>query len=904
MHVIYSPEYSGENVLPITADQSCLLNTLYVENSGLLAQLELRLGLSTSMLSDVERESHYLLSLRKHKQGAFYETAAIYDELGTARKLLQWRDNLILAGWSANVVGISKKLDDLAEMEVDFHCPGISDRWLAINTFAKTKDFQLDEFQLTIDCQLDALPWLITDTLNTLQSHGLILEVETTSEAIAPSGSNLHKLQLHLLSNSAITIDRQDDSLQLLVAPNQNDVFDWFATTSHPGKTVAVNRDSILLNQVLASWNQPNVYAKSEKNNPQVTQLFKLGLSLFIRPLNIYNTVAYLQMPVHPLPAKLRHQLVNCLCETGGIDKQWFQLLNEYVYDEDHKKDAQLRKKKQPFWEIITLQEKDIHKETIAAYNSALMQWANSYSRIEGIDTNLSDQLTTLISFCKAFSTALTGMENINDEQISELIRSIYRPTTYVQQHAQVDAVTTLADITQLASETDHLVWLDCCNQSLDKDTYDFLNLSERKKLQQIGVAIPSYEDKLRNQRNTLIRSICRVKQSLVIVIPQYIGNQLAEAHPFYTELKQLFKPGYTYEQPLTLNPDHSELRTIDHRMPQTYYEIEGLELPVRTQSHTSIDTLIQHPFDYLLRYVAKLREPASGQLKDIGTTFGEVAHLFIQELFTDANYQLSTIKEYFAKEFELRIQRAIQEIGTILLLKENQNETNSFIQQLKESTATLLSIIEYYQLQPIGCEVEVTLKDLLGYGPFTAKIDCVLQNRQKKYVIFDFKWSESKSFAEKITNNTATQLALYKYALEHSDDWKGTVEATAYYLFPKQQLITSELPEMPGGHVHHISVHNDSEAIIEKLGNSITYRKKEIAAGKIEEGEETLQMDLSYVQDTPSELLFPLADGYPQKKYKKTPYVAVKKKDTFADHNQEAIDKPTTHPILKARQR
>jgi hypothetical protein len=51
---------------------------------------------------------------------------------------------------------------------------------------------------------------------------------------------------------------------------------------------------------------------------------------------------------------------------------------------------------------------------------------------------------------------------------------------------------------------------------------------------------------------------------------------------------------------------------------------------------------MIQHPFDYAVNYLLKLHEPQIGQLSDLDTTKGLVAHRFVELLVKKYGEQMA----------------------------------------------------------------------------------------------------------------------------------------------------------------------------------------------------------------------------------------------------------------------
>jgi hypothetical protein len=305
------------------------------------------------------------------------------------------------------------------------------------------------------------------------------------------------------------------------------------------------------------------------------------------------------------------------------------------------------------------------------------------------------------------------------------------------------------------------------------------------------------------------------------------------------------------------------------------------------------------------MQYLLKLREPQVGELPDLDTTKGLVAHLFVQKLFNEYGEKLADEYQNLNGNTKQQwIDEAIQQKGAILLLPEYKLERQQFESILKESIKVLTSIIQDLHLRPIGSEVEIDVTLLPDIGPFNGSIDMVLENESKELVIFDFKWSEAKHYMTDLEENKAIQLELYRQAAQF---YPGkNIAGVAYYLFPLMTLYTTDFS---GDHIRKVVVKTDaaSRNLFAEVQNSYKYRRDELDKGHIEDGEMTEIVSLDYGTDVDTKSLYPLDEAYNAKGLKKCPYVKdskppfVKKAkwDTKKSNPKEI---KTTHPILKGR--
>jgi hypothetical protein len=136
--------------------------------------------------------------------------------------------------------------------------------------------------------------------------------------------------------------------------------------------------------------------------------------------------------------------------------------------------------------------------------------------------------------------------------------------------------------------------------------------------------------------------------------------------------------------------------------------------------------------------------------------------------------------------------------------------------------------------------------------------IDMTLEDENHHPVVFDFKWTSSKSYhRDLLLANRSIQLELYRKML--TDEKQDAVQRTAYFLMPEGHLYSKEL--FNGRHCTQIKPQNNDN-IVEQIRNSFLYRKNQLNQGIVEMGERVDLSELDYYNDTASKKLFPLKAG------------------------------------------
>lgn len=916
MTIVYSPYYDGEVYLGDAPEE---MGTVYVGPRKLMEQLELRAGIHVSIKSDMEREADYHNAIKAYLADntgvAFFEGAAKVNPLGVAGKLLKWRDNLIMAGWDVTCNDQNcTKLKALAEIEKHFQPSGAADCWRKLCREYKKRDV-LDGMvdRIRFDCIKSDIPFLIQETLDAISHREKIVFEENCCH---------HHQNLDV------------SKIKLMEFPDVNDAYEWMSQVEQlPQGTVIVNRDNVRLNHTLFTWDRPLVGSTLMQSNPQLLQLFKLSMSIFSRPLNIYNLVSYLQLPMSPIPGDLRFALAKILLKNGGFgDKQkredgkwrddWEETIEQYKFkNKEGKETDKAKAKKLPFLTPIRADyQNGISKSEVVDYIKSLNEWVRGFKADNELPQERICQLNELSIQLSSFSTLLNTQDDMMQyADIENFILQIYRPINYQFQQPETGALNVISDIRSMGKPAQTLIWLDCQQEDVELDPYDFLSSKEREYLRSHEVVIPDFAQHLEYAHTEQIYKLNQVK-NIILVKSAYDGTTRLSEHSIVAEANYLSEiPKVDPYNLFPIKKVEDIQGPIDVYKPELAYEVGPISYKGRKESNTSIDTLINLPFNYVVEYIAKLPSPDEEQVKSIDATVGLVAHNFFQHIIEDSKKNTSTMRELTNSEFEQRLESSIDATGLILRLPENASKLNDFRGHLRESMLTLIIIMEEFGLTPVGCEVPFPAKDketleIDGIGQFSARIDFLMTNSSGQYVIFDFKWSFSKrSYEEKIKKNLSIQLELYRQTVKTTYPDKEVV-GVGYYIMPRKQLLTSDFDELPGKTiVKHIDKDSDSE-LLEQIKNSLEYRMNEIREGHIEEAE---TMDIlnkgGYYAEQMERGLYPMsvkekAAGRGQArrvvsaKKQSENIFRPSKKPSFDNDNKEPSDIPTSHPVLKGR--
>ena len=796
-----------------------------VGSKGLLSEVELRAGMTHTEVSPFERLISYYRAIRKalSQTGAdspFYARSFEKDDLGVTGELLRWRDALVMSGWDRTVcdtsVKAAYKFNDLAAIEPYFSAKGSADRWHDL---------------------LKESGYLSNTAVEVLVPRECLDKV--IIEVLERSGADLHFAD----SNTESKLNLKA-KVTVIKVRNRADAYRYAAgllqrqdTTS---KLVISNADNKALNDVLRAYDLPLASADYTESNPLTIQLFKLGFGLFRKDVDIRTLISYLQVPFSPVKFDLRKKLLKHLLKTGGMGKGWEEILNET--------DEQC-----PELRLIGKCSDSISRNDLLAYSQHLSTWASDSAR-NYIATNshgdLIEQFQALAQMCDTMSILLgEGTEDVTVERLKRWTDGLYTSCSFSAERAQVGSFDMVADPKAIVGSPEKLIWLDCNASASQKYPLYFLSNAELSWLRSRNVSPVDDEDFAKASSIALKKALGQVSGELVLVMAQKAYGARADEHPVFTEIKARKLPYEEITEPEM--PEGTSISVSPLEEPPTELILSSgitiLERP-KGESFSSIDTLIQRPVDYVLEYVVGLKEVDLGQVADLAIIKGNVAHAVIGE----CTRRLRDRKELHKSDISDLIDSTCQEIGQMLYTDKMQ--FGSFRLKLQQSVITLLKMIIDNKLTVVGDEVpiDVTLPPVEGrtIGHFNARIDLLLKDRNGDFVIFDLKWSESRRYKDKVSQQKHLQLAMYAKALQSAYPGRKVL-GSAYYVIPQYTLETNDeyFSTWSRAYCDYNRLYDRMNVYAEAV-NSYFFRKDQISRGVLENGElhPVDAMDMEYM--------------------------------------------------------
>ena len=842
MKLIFNPFY--DQPLYTGVDERCSLREKYVGPLGLLGELELRAGLSRKYPSQTVRVLNYCEALNQcgmdssTPESLFYWKSFGVDMLNVSRRLLEWRDALVYAGVkdleaipdgiSAGAKSIISDILDVEEYFKDECSTG--DRWARL---AKESDYLSSDWTIEVRMKEDLVDPVI---LKCLKNSG------ATCSFIKELPEIGHNVTVNKFANMV-------------------DGYQWALTQEYAHESVYINNDNVSLNGVLTSLGKANVGAEASGVYTPISQLFSSGIKLFISPVDYDALVAYLSVPVHPLNdyivsegKTLRYALFSHIKGQGGFGKNdktkcdWSSII-EAAKPEDGRKTVLSLDHCLGQWE------KGATLSAIEAYCGEWSKWC-ARKAVASQDDAVAQQLLTIKDSFDVLPKflRLTGKEKFTEKELMVNIASAATLCTYTTAVPMLGSLDIVVDIKAIAAPCERAVWMDCYDQGMTGYKYSFLNESDINLMNAAGMMIPTYDKQLQAEAVTKHLAYSYISKQLVVLTPEKV--ECRKSYP-----QQIPHWDGKVDDKTDWTPGGKEMATIEansqkvlHRVTSTIFN--GLDtsrdeggIGRNYESFSSLDMLIQNPFDYVLQYVFGCNETSRTILSAVK---GNVVHKMFNNAVLESATDWNKLKEALVDNFDENFDKAVNEVGIELLSLNNKLTYNLFKNIIKTySIPSFIKIIEDNKLTVVGSEVDIMV-DFEQIGKFNAKIDMILKNPEGKYVIMDFKWTDGKDKKreEEIKNNMEMQLALYAQAVRQhfGEGDESSVEAIGYFML-RQGVFITEYQGLKKSKKVKVVQKQCTDSIFEMVKKSYEFRMSQLMgdAGEsvIEEAEQMKVTDL-----------------------------------------------------------
>ena len=878
MTIYYNPTYSAT---PYRKKENNVdIGNIYCGNIQLLQRLLFYAGVPYLPVSNEERIAFYHNCMQnKIDASSLFYNSFQTDSAGMSRTILAWRDALVEIGWNAKAYsGNSIKLSLLRDIEPENMPKGEADYWYALIQIASAGRILPKEINLIVTCDKQEIKPHIAHILDKQKDFGVSVEYRIERRTCAYG--NLGKIQDAIIgkSNGKIVLDKDDDTFRYISFVNEDDALRYVATEPIDESAVYFCSNPKRFDNTLRLLGKPAIGSSMTSGSPQVVQLFMLGNGLFEYPLNIHRIIEWLNLPINPIDRGLRRTLCNVLTESGGINNaEWNKAMSDYITStEDEKEQKKFAKQVENFLPLP--QSPTVDVEIVKAFNENLRVWATNKLAMEkfSYDEIVREQIASVKSYC---STLIKMLENVPAEfcflDLQLWCRSISQPSTYAQYDAEVSShmvISTMGDIHDVA---DSIVWFPAEDPGVVAYPFEHLNDAEYAEVVNTGGMLYKREQHTLMNQAAMQRMLLNAKSLTIIEAEKCNGEKVAR-HPLVLQLNECIKGGLKSIAQHKLLSDECmviDRQVINQNENPILIELgEQVNLKERheryediakqAESYSSLSQLIQHPFTYVCERCAKLDDQTMPSAQDLDKTLGNVAHLIIERVFGDSKSIEEACGLYEDRtKYEAIFEESVNEKGLLLRQLEYAIDLRRLREKMHEALDKLAKTIIANHLTVDACEYEFEPAEWSEAGEnvkLGSRADMLLSDDKGGKVIFDFKYSRSKSRKTEIEENRALQLEVYRYMAKQKFG-EDTNVRVAYVLLPDVTILTAD----KFNDIDSIKLKTDRAYadVIAEAARSYRLRWEQLKAGKIERVEGCEVGAGEYAEQTLEQKLFPLAE-------------------------------------------
>jgi hypothetical protein len=832
------------------------LGRVTVGPNGLLALLETQLGIPSNDISFTTRLIQYLgcIDQVNHPQ-AFYHASYQADPFSVARTLLQWRDQWYLAGWMGRFSQeVPARLSDMAAIEqlagkaVDF-CQGQRLQ----RVMALLPDNPVAIGSITLRDTLTDFPPLWQALINAVDTP------VTPHSPPAPQGvanSDLQKLQHHLLQDTQEKIHLRGDGTVIAIhadsPPESTPLIALLTQTwlnESPGSSIALLAESRgdLFDDTLELINSPRLGFSSLSPWRPVFQVLPLACELLWEPLNPTALFQFLSHPVGPIPARIRSTLAQTVANTPGIGSQaWKEAIATCLEKEDESKRQKL-KQTLCYWlesprfsphsgvdcEILSERAQQVANWLQRAreasddparkslYNIALNQaeeFVNAITRLQvhGRDMLTQDNVRRLIEDVRGTGAPIT-------DRSAEIAPG--QPRVLRAEHAGAFNASTDGAI-------DNVIWWDC--QANDRVQRWPWSRSERSALATNGVHLHTEDEQLNWLGKAWLRPVLTAKERCIFIL----HDDTDRHHPIWDQIVSISEglPALEIASNGTateLGAAHSPLPA--HSLPPKvrWWQLpDSLTLPSReTESFSSLDTYIHSPYQWLLRYAARIRPGSIASVSDGNQLKGNLAHRLFEIFFNThpaiTRIVLGTIDDWV----DTHITDLLQQEGALLLAPGRQAECERFISQVQNA---LTALVEHLQsASVVKVQMELGQEGQYPGGKLIGSIDILATRADGVESVIDLKWGGRKYRRDALLANNYLQLATY--AQLRRNNGADQSPALSYYIVMDSHMLSLSHEFFPNAEILKPESEESATQYWQRFEHSWRWRKAQFDRGLVE---------------------------------------------------------------------
>jgi hypothetical protein len=833
MNVTFGWHYDGrQGPLPESSFMSPVLG-----RQGLLALLELHLGLAGPPVSRSERVVAYLAHLRKVDDGKrFYSRSLQVDDFGVASKLLDWRDHWLLHGWDAAAAGSAPaRVRDMTAVEATA-CEGVpageAERLYAVASALARRSVPVGEVRL-IDA-FERLPKVWRAVLALLP-----VRVEERLAGHARSGtSTLAKLQaaargaLNSGSADAIVGAQDDGSVLLMRSESVELASHWLSErqreTAETDLLLVCEQGGLELDDLFrARGGAVCGFDKHSPNRPAL-QTLPLALEQLWTPVDVHAVLQFLTHPYGPIGRSARWRLARAYAECPGFGGQpWASAKAHIAEQEDGPK--QLERVRVWFdglrWERAEGAPLDAVTQRVEAVAQALRGYAAHPRHDTPAVVRAARQAETVLRALEALK--VQGVSKLAARQVEQLLSQATAGAGNPLAEPEVGCLRSAPAAALAIEPSDEVLWWMPSRPSLPSPA-PWTN-AEVQALEAAGVELPDPESELQDLAQDWLRPLLAARDRFVLVLPP----KSSEEHPLSQLVQRLLPsvPVRAIEE--EVEASSSVVLVADKPLPrlQREFHVEADMTSRRTrQSYSSLSELFDNPAVAVLKDAAALRTMTVLAVEDERRLLGTLAHRLLELMFAEPDV-LGWHEAKVRAWFDAHADGLVAAEGAPLLMPGFSVVLHRFKATARDGAVALLRHLQ--QAGAVSVKTEVKLEGEIFGVPVVGSVDTLVELPDDRLVALDLKWSGKNRYADRLKTGTHLQLAIYSALVEQRHG--RAPSEVGFFIFDGCVLLTTSNAVFPEAQVCAPPEGVTAKAMLAAARASWEWRQDQLAEHRLE---------------------------------------------------------------------
>lgn len=790
----------------------------------LLSWLETQLGLPVPGGHRAVRVAAYAAALETAECPEF-SLSLKADRWATAAALLDRRDELLLSGWNGAAVETSPSLvRALAAVEGGWRSTfwGEAERLSRVDD-ALSAGQELPPHQCRLADRVEVWPAVWQRVLSRLTTVD-----ESAPRPSAPEFSALRAMQEALLVGEGADL-MTDGSFRQVRTRSASAAVEFVAAVlardrSGLARTVIVCEEDDLalrLDGALHRLGVPTMGATGWSVAHPVLQVLPLTLAMSWAPIDPEVVLAFLTLPVLPIPRCAARRLAKALTEEPGVgSSEWDRAVTELVAGaaesaedgeagvEPHQDEA-LRDRLNAWFEGDRAPRGGMFPTALVRQRCGMVgQWAAgraaAMEQTGGTNPGLIEALK-VVSGQASLLGELAECQGpaLSEPQLDRLLEDVLSLGMECRSHPEAEGgpirVRSLAEI---GGPVDRLIWLGPVTEASGGGLW---SASQTRELRAAGINVDDGSRALSARRDAEVQGFCNVGEAALVVMTPLAEEQ--RWHPVWLAARARLAEAQREDSPVledliadgstrTLEPFVIACTDFAAEPPpgrRALWAIPPDLMSEREQvSATELEDRLACPLKWVFRHQAKLYPAFTAELPDEHRLKGTFAHRVLERALGGGG-PLPTVAEAVAQVLAVFDERLALDAAP-LALPNRQLAVQQFRRELERSTRVLVEMLTRGGYRIVGFEVAVEGSAL--DRPLTGRVDCLAQQEGGAEAVLDFKYGGRTKYQEALKEGKAVQLATYAHGRQQVT---SSQPAVAYLILSDGLLCTPSASALAG---------------------------------------------------------------------------------------------------------